>query len=76
MSALEQSWIQYQRNASRPKDRPSPRRAQRPDCDSNALTDLDTFRAHVRANSADHESLRDDASIEQAFRQISLRNQL
>lgn len=43
-----------------------------PLCDAEIQPDLDSFKAHVRADATGHSSLADDADIERAFQKVTI----
>ncbi|PFH59817.1 hypothetical protein XA68_11865 [Ophiocordyceps unilateralis] len=73
MDRITKSWVHHLRKTARQE---TAGRGCCPLCDAEVQPDIDSFRAHVRADAGAHASLADDADIELAFQNVTLHGSL
>ncbi|UNI13756.1 hypothetical protein JDV02_000469 [Purpureocillium takamizusanense] len=71
MERLTKGWVHHLRKTARQE---SAVRSSCPLCEAEIQPDLDSFKAHVRADASGHPTLADDADIEKAFKNITINN--
>ncbi|UNI14827.1 hypothetical protein JDV02_001418 [Purpureocillium takamizusanense] len=69
MEQLTKGWIHHLRKTARQENAV---RSSCPLCKAEIQPDLDSFKAHVRADASGHPTLADDADIEEAFQNINI----
>lgn len=69
MDKLTKGWVHHLRKTARQE---TAGRGSCPLCEAEIQPDIDSFRAHVRADATRHPSLADDADIEQAFQNVTI----
>ncbi|UNI16681.1 hypothetical protein JDV02_003095 [Purpureocillium takamizusanense] len=71
MERLTKGWVHHLRKTAQREDAA---RGSCPVCGADIQPDLDSFKAHVRADAPGHPTLADDADIEKAFKNITINN--
>ncbi|ODA83153.1 hypothetical protein RJ55_01663 [Drechmeria coniospora] len=69
MDKLTKGWVDHLRKTARQE---SASRGSCPLCEAEIQPDLDSFKAHVRADATKHASLTADAEIEEAFNRVTI----
>ncbi|PHH90621.1 hypothetical protein CDD83_3138 [Cordyceps sp. RAO-2017] len=69
MDRITNRWVHHLRKTAR---QGTAGRGSCPLCEAEIQPDIDSFRAHVRADAPGHPSLADDADIEQAFQNVTI----
>ncbi|KAM4065549.1 est1 DNA/RNA binding domain-containing protein [Hirsutella rhossiliensis] len=73
MDKLTKGWVHHLRKTARQE---TAGRGSCPLCEAEIQPDIDSFKAHVRADATRHPSLADDADIEQAFQNVTIHSPL
>lgn len=69
MAEIQNRWVNHLRNNAR---QGTADRLSCPSCAADVQPDIDSFRAHIRADEPKHSDLAADADIEEAFRKMSI----
>ncbi|KJZ75205.1 hypothetical protein HIM_05399 [Hirsutella minnesotensis 3608] len=69
MDKLTKGWVHHLRKTARQE---TGNRGSCPLCASEIQPDIESFKAHVRADAAGHPNLANDADIEQAFKNVTI----